>query len=401
MSKPHLIWVEIMNKYIAKELLEKYLQGNCTDEEKAIVESWHLNDFEIKKLQPQPGQIESAYEQIWIRISKEAFTKKKAPLQRSYYRYASAAMIFITVAAGLFLFVNRKANHPTINDLLVKTGKDFAPGGNKAILTLADGSKISLTDAANGNLAKQAGIIISKTKDGQIIYSTKESTLSSSTAGPTLINTIATPRGGQYQINLPDGTKVWLNAQSSLKYPIRFNSKVREVELSGEGYFEVYKNHVPFIVKTKMQEVKVLGTHFNINCYDDEQITHTTLLEGSVSVRAKNQMNNEQTEGIILKPGQASIVSNNRPPKVLQADIENTMAWKNNLFVFKDESLESISRKLSRWYDVEVNFEGRPLNLSFVGMVSRSKNISSVLKILESAGDLHFKIEGKKITIIN
>jgi len=390
-----------MNKYIAKELLEKYLQGDCTAEEKAIVESWHLNELDLKKIQPQPDQIESAYEQIWSRISKEALVKKKASLKRTHYRYASAAIIFITVAAGLFLLVNRKLSHPTIHDLLVKTGKDVAPGGNKAILTLADGSKISLTDAANGNLAKQADIIISKTKDGQIIYTTKESALSSVTAGTALINTIATPRGGQYQINLPDGTKVWLNAQSSLKYPIRFNNKAREVELSGEGYFEVYKNHIPFIVKTKMQEVTVLGTHFNINSYDDEATTNTTLFEGSVSVQVKNKVNTLQTAAFMLKPGQASIVGNNRPPKVVQADVESTVAWRNNLFVFKDESLESISRKLSRWYDVEVSFEGKPINLSFVGMVSRSKNISSVLKIMESAGDLHFKIQGKKIVIVN
>lgn len=390
-----------MNKYIAKELLERYLQGDCTEEEKAIVESWHLNELEIKKFQLQSSQIEPAYEKIWIKISKEAFAKKKAPLKSTFYRYASAAIVFITVATGLFLFVNRKSGHPTVNDLLVKTGKDFVPGGNKAILTLSDGSVISLTDAVNGNLAKQAGITISKAKDGQIIYSTKESTLINETNGPSLINTISTPRGGQYQINLPDGTRVWLNSQSSLKYPIHFNGNKREVELSGEGYFEVHKNHIPFIVKTKMQEVKVLGTHFNINSYEDETTINTTLLEGSVSVLVKNKMDNLQTEGVILKPGQASVVGNNRPPKIVKADIESIMAWKNNLFFFKDESLESISRQLSRWYDVDVSFQGKPLSLSFVGMVSRSKNISSVLKILESAGNLHFKIEGKKIIILN
>jgi transmembrane sensor len=391
-----------MTKYIATELLEKYIRGKCTEEEKAIVESWHLKELESKCFNAVPGQIENAYTQIWDNISKEASFKKTATLKEKYYKYAIAAILFITVSAGLFLFINGKNNHPTVNDLLVKTGKDFAPGGNKATLTLADGSTISLTDAANGNLAKQAGIVITKTKDGQIIYNVTKNTSLPAGNEQVLINTISTPRGGEYQVNLPDGSKVWLNSQSSLKYPVLFKGKERIVELSGEGYFEVAKKDMPFIVKTAIQEVKVLGTHFNINSYEDEPATKTTLLEGSVSVHTntKSQSDNPQNDAIILKPGQGSII-NNKSIKVISADTENVMAWKNNLFNFRDEPLESIMRKLSRWYDVEIQFEGKSSNLSFVGVVSRSKNISSVLKIMEEAGDFHFKVEGRKITIIN
>lgn len=391
-----------MTKYIATELLEKYIRGKCTEEEKAIVESWHLKELENKRFSAAPGQIESAYAQIWDNISKEAPIKRTVVLKQRYYRYAVAALLFITVSTGLFLFINGKTSRPTVNDVLVKTGKDFTPGGNKATLTLADGSTISLTDAANGNLAQQAGIVITKTKDGQIIYNVNESTTASGSNEQILINTISTPRGGEYQVNLPDGSKVWLNSQSSLKYPVRFNGKNRNVELSGEGYFEVAKKNTPFIVKTAKQEVTVLGTHFNINSYDDEPATKTTLLEGSVSVslNGKNESDNSQNDAVILKPGQGSVIDD-KSTRVITADTENVMAWKNNLFIFRDEPMESIMRKLSRWYDVEIKFEGKSSNLSFVGIVSRSKNISSVLKIMEEAGDFHFKVEGRKIIIIN
>jgi transmembrane sensor len=212
-------------------------------------------------------------------------------------------------------------------------------------------------------------------------------------------NTIETPNGGQYQVTLPDGSKVWLNAASSLKFPPSFSRLVnRRVELlRGEAYFEIAKdkNH-PFIVKSNGQEVKVLGTHFNINSYSDEQSTKTTLLEGSVKIEIVS--GSRPKKGVVIRPGQQSILSGERI-RIVDADIESDLAWKNQEFVFKGENIQSIMRKLSRWYDIEVNYNGDCSHLSFYGVLSRSKNISSVLKLMENAGNVKFKIEGKKITV--
>ena len=393
-----------MTKYIAKELIEKYTLGTCTEEEQAIVESWHLKELEGKTFRPKTVQIEAAYKNIWQGIRSKAEDKERPVLKKSGYRYAAiAATILIALSAGL-IFIKDKLTRPTVTDLLVKSGKDFVPGGNKATLTLADGTRISLTDALNGELARQAGVSITKTRTGQLVYEIdRQPTLRSGlNKGQQVLNTISTPRGGQYQIALPDGSKVWLNAESSLKYPVDFNTDERRVELTGEAYFEVSKQgtasqRVPFIVATAQQEVEVLGTHFNVNCYSDEPVTKTTLLEGSVNVLQRSTRNSR-----MLKPGEQSRVSiSQAAPALTIPDIEREMAWKNGLFVFKDEPIENIVKDLSRWYDVDISFEGKPANLSYVGMVSRSKNISAVLKILESAGGLHFKIEGRKIIIMN
>ncbi|MDR6784418.1 transmembrane sensor [Pedobacter africanus] len=399
-----------MTKYIAKELLEKYLQGTCNEEEQAIVESWQLKELEGKTFNAKAIQVESAYKSIWKGISTKAGTGKNLELKNRPYRYlAIAATILIALSAGLF-FIQGKLSDNSIAAQLAKSGQDFVPGGNKATLTLADGSRISLTDAANGNLAKQAGITVTKTQDGQLVYNVDAASDGRPhLKGLTLMNTISTPRGGQYQITLPDGSKVWLNAESSLKYPIDFNAGVRKVELTGEAYFEIAKinspsessgrktERVPFIVVTDKQEVEVLGTHFNISSYSDEAVTKTTLLEGSVNVLQKSSGNSR-----LLKPGQQSKVSASQAtPIVASPDLESEMAWKNGLFIFREEPIETIIKDLSRWYDVDISFEGKPVNVSFVGIVSRSKNISSVLKILEETGDLHFKVEGRKILIMN
>lgn len=399
-----------MTKYIAKELLEKYLQGTCNEEEQAIVESWQLKELEGKTFNAKVVQVESAYKNIWKGISTKAVTGKNPELKNNRYRYlAIAATILIALSAGLF-FIQGKLSDNSIATQLAKNGQDFVPGGNKATLTLADGSRISLTDAANGNLAKQAGITVTKTRDGQLVYNVDAASEGRPhLKGLTLMNTISTPRGGQYQIALPDGSKVWLNAESSLKYPIDFNADVRKVELTGEAYFEVAKinspseisgrktERVPFIVVTGKQEVEVLGTRFNISSYSDEAVTKTTLLEGSVNVLQKSSGNSR-----LLTPGQQSKVSaSEATPTVVRPDLESEMAWKNGLFIFREEPIETIIKDLSRWYDVDISFEGKPVNVSFVGIVSRSKNISSVLKILEETGDLHFKVEGRKILIMN
>ena len=308
---------------------------------------------------------------------------------------AAAALILIALSFGLYFY---SGPDRTTQYAIRNTKQDIAPGGNKAILTLADGRKISLTDATNGALAEQSGIRITKTGDGQLVYEVRHleggRTERSLPAVEMTYNTIETPRGGQYQVILPDGTKVWLNAASSLKYPISFASlKERRVELNGEAYFEVAKDKShPFVVNTVKQEIEVLGTHFNVNSYADEGLTKTTLLEGSVKVSAPFSTSSLERAGVRLQPGQQSVLTGNGI-SVSEVNTEEAMAWKNGYFMFESENIKSIMRKIERWYDVEVVYNGEMPTDRFGGTVSRFGNVSQVLKKLELTNRVHFKIE--------
>ncbi|GLU54699.1 FecR family protein [Dyadobacter frigoris] len=279
----------------------------------------------------------------------------------------------------------------------ISTNKIISPGGSRATLTLADGSVINLDDAGNGELAKQSGIIVRKTSDGQLVYQTVSN---HSENEPVTYNEIKTPNGGQYRVILPDGTEVWLNAASSLHYPTRFTSPERHVSLNGEAYFEVKKQDgKSFFVDTENQQVQVLGTHFNVNGYEDEEFVKTTLLEGSVKVKLSGSKNVEA----ILKPGQQAQLSQSTDLQaskisIQEVDTENVISWKNGYFKFDNISLQELMRQISRWYDVEVVYEGPVKDYEFVGQIERSANLTKVLKVLELGG-VHFRIEGKKIII--
>jgi ferric-dicitrate binding protein FerR (iron transport regulator) len=269
---------------------------------------------------------------------------------------------------------------------------DVAPGGAKAQLTLADGRVITLDSGVNALLANQSGIRISKSVQGQLVYTVvggKESANDSIS-----YNTLKTPPGGQYQLILSDGTKVWLNASSSIKYPASFAKlKERKVQLNGEAYFEVAHNKaMPFKVFSDRQEIEVLGTHFNVNCYNDEPVTKTTLLEGSVRI------NTEANRIVVLRPGQQAMV--NDQIRVEDVDLELAVAWKNGDFILKDEDFKTSMRKIARWYNVDVIYDASaPDDLELGGWVSRSKNISTVLHLMESTGKVHFKVQGRRVTV--
>lgn len=306
----------------------------------------------------------------------------------SWWMKAAAVLLFCT---GAVLFVMNKEKKTLIADL--------APGGNKATLTLADGSKILLDTALKGNLVNQAGVQITKADDGQLVYTIGKGSEVNNRAGILLTNTISTPRGGQYQVNLPDGTKVWLNAASILKFPLNFlKLKERRVELQGEAYFEVKKDaRKPFIVESERQVLQVLGTHFNVNSYRDDRDTKTTLLEGAVKV---SPLNGPSATSAILKPGQqAQISSASGAVKVLNVDASAEIAWKNGLFFFENEPIENIMKQISRWYNVEVVYEENMTGKTVWGSVTRYGNVSKVLSILELTGEIHFKIEGRRITV--
>jgi ferric-dicitrate binding protein FerR (iron transport regulator) len=253
---------------------------------------------------------------------------------------------------------------------------------------LADGSTIILDNVQNGTLAQQGNTKVIK-EDGKLAYN-----LTSTGINEVLYNTISTPRGGQYQVDLPDGSRVWLNAASSLHFPTAFVGKERRVEITGEAYFEVAKNKAqPFIVSVNGAEVQVLGTHFNVMAYNDENAIKTTLLEGSV------KFVNGSTSSL-LKPGQQSQLSENGQVKVVSnVDVDAVTAWKNGNFDFQGEDIETVMRQLSRWYNVDVVYRNKPDEL-FYAEIPRNTKLSDVLKALELTGKLRFGIEGKKIIVM-
>ncbi len=313
---------------------------------------------------------------------------------RLWKQLGVAASILIVFSVGLYFYTTRIPAQQNLTKTLVQKKEAILPGGDKAILTLSDGSIINLDHAKNGILANQAGVSIQKTSDGKLLYTFSNNIgAESKSAASVIYNKIETPAGGKYQINLPDGSTVWLNASSSLRFPALFAGNTREVELTGEAYFDVAKNkNKPFKVRTKDQIVEVLGTQFNINSYSDEGEIKTTLIEGSVKIIYKDKV-------VLLGPGQ-QFQPSNLNVKVVEADTEEVVAWKNGYFLFKNEDIRSIMRKVSRWYNVEVSYAGDIPSVGFGGNISRSKDIEEVLNALQLTNAVHFKVEGRRVTVM-
>ncbi len=373
-----------MEKYDAKALLTKYKEGNCTDEEIAFLESWYLTDNNLP-IDLTTEEINNAKDKVWASLPVHQYKVKTHQLWSGFSKLTAAAVVLICLSLGFYFW---KSNRSVLPQQVANT--QILPGGKKATLTLADGTMVSLAEAGNGKIGNQAGADVFKTADGEISYNA-----GGESEQPTLqYNLLSIPNGGYYTLTLVDGTKVWLNSASTLKYPTQFNGPDRIVELTGEGYFEVaHRDHQPFKVLTKHQTVEVIGTHFNINAYDDEIITATTLLQGSVKVTTKN--GNNKT----LVPGkQSRVVGNDITIHIV--DTDNAVAWTNNGFHFSNEELSSIMRKISRWYDVEVVCPPAMAEMEFSGSISRATTINQVLKIMEITGTVHFKFEGRRITVM-
>jgi transmembrane sensor len=341
------------------------------------------NPFALGKREKMLQQIQAA-----IQDTEQAESVKKIR-SANWFTYAAVASVLIFITLGAYLLTY---NHIRGRQI-AKT--DFSPGGNKAVLTLSNGSIIILNDAKNGVLANQGKTSIRKTRDGEISYNASEPG-QEKTGSKSTYNTITTPRGGQYQVLLADGTKAWLNSVSSISFPTSFTGKDRHVEVTGEVYFEVAKNKAkPFFVKSGGQEVEVLGTHFNINSYSDEPDIKTTLLEGSVKIR--------QIDGgftALLKPGQQALNKSSGPIAVRDADIEQVIAWKNGMFEINDANIEAIMRQASRWYDVDVVYDGKIPQRQFSGKIKRDVKASEFLQML-TYFNVHFTIEGRKIIVKN
>ena len=304
--------------------------------------------------------------------------------------WAVAASVLLLFGVGFF-YLSKKNTPSLVKTVPVKVMEnDLLPGGNKAILTLGNGRQIVLDSSQNGNLANQGNSTVTKLNDGRIAYKDVNEK-------PTDIvyNTISTPRGGQYQVDLADGSKVWLNAASSLRFPTRFSGGERKVEITGEVYFEIAKKEgVPFeVILGNGSKVQVLGTHFNVMSYADEASIETTLLEGSVKFIHKEK-------SMVIKPGQQVVLNETTSAMSVndKVDMDAVMAWKNGKFYFRNSDIESVMKQLSRWYDVDVEYRGK-VDKKFEGSVSRNISASNIFKILEATGGVNFKIDGKKILV--
>ncbi|MGZ5135574.1 MAG: FecR family protein [Flavitalea sp.] len=374
------------------ELAEKWLNGTITEEEKKEFSEWYNNDEDT--ILNIPEKFASSEEKLRTRILSAISKKQRSSARISILKkpaaFATALCVLIFVSFSLFYFSREKPDDRIVNTTVIPPLKDdtILPGGNKAILVLGDGTELVLDSASNGTIAEDVHAKVIKLDDGQLAY-----TSSDQSNKPVTYNTLSTPRGGQYAITITDGTKVWLNSASSLRFPSVFEHSSRIVELSGEGYFEVAPSkEKPFIVRVNNIEVKVLGTHFNVMAYNDELSINTTLIEGSVLV-------SQQVETATLRPGQQAQVSHNGKIGIIKnADVEQAVAWKNGVFNFNGSDIESTMRQISRWYDIEVTIENK-ITEHFYGSIPRNSTIEKVLQMLEYTGVVHFTREGRKVFV--
>jgi transmembrane sensor len=391
-----------MDNQQIQDLMERFQKGKCTRSELVMMrhlvhkfredEPSGLSEFELK----------STREEMRAAIDRElAFVvhkpKRLLRLNVGWTVLAAAGVAFMV----LFVYFFKDPVH-------YKWFKnDIGPGSNKAVLVLNGGESIRLEGANNGLLARQSDTRVVKTGDGKIVYTDHPGGASIAE-----MNRIETPRGGNYKISLPDGTMIWLNAASTLTFPISFNGRgERRVKLSGEAYFEVSKDRSkPFLVESNGQVIEVLGTHFDVRCYADDHETRTVLLEGSVSLTTSRvgpfSLNmamagkSAEQNSVVLKPGEMAMNSVGGI-RVKKVDVASAVAWKDGELSFRNESVENIMKQISRWYDVEVVFENKSTeHLSLGGSISKYEDLSNVLHMLELTGDLKFKLEGRKVTVL-
>jgi transmembrane sensor len=399
-------------KNLFPDLLEKYLNNSLLpEEEQEFVRLLHEKRYRdwlsldvLTKLEEAHPELRTLPADSSQKILQSIFTHgeevqhaaaPRIPLWRRWMPYAAAAVLVVFV--GIYFYRDsQKETSPVATVQPVQN--DVEPGGNKAILTLADGRKIVLDSAANGQLVMQGNVEVVKTKDGELTY--RESAIGNRQSAMSALNVLSTPRGGQYMLILPDGSKVWLNAASTIKFPTAFAKNERQVELTGEAYFEVAHNtKQPFYVNMKGMTVQVLGTHFNINAYEDEEAVKTTLLEGKVKI-VNRQSSIVNRQSAMLKPGQQAVFTHDSRLTIHDIiDAEDAIAWKNGLFIFNNESITSVMRRLSRWYDIEVEYKGDVSGKSLWGTISHFEKVSEVLKMLEMTNVVDFTIDGKKIIV--
>ncbi|MCY4779622.1 FecR family protein [Sphingobacterium sp. UT-1RO-CII-1] len=381
-----------MDKQHIAELIEKHLDGTASPAEYQQLLDWYRSVEHTEIHWPETEkQFDIRVDRILTNILSQD-RHKKAPhlFQRKSFliptiSIAAAAILVLLLVTNLF-------NKDQIKDtVLAEATTIILPGGNKAILTLSDGSVIDLTDSLHSyNNNREDGLKI-YTNQGELTFNSSDySTLSSNN-----LNTLSTPRGGQYMVNLPDGSKVWLNAESSLSFPNTFNPNERRVTLNGEAYFDIAKNKkAPFIVSVDDMQIEVLGTKFNVDAYKDSPRISTTLVEGSVKV-------SQGMQNIVLEPNQQSSWDK-RSKKFSIQDIDTKLstAWKNGYFIFENTNIKTIMSQLSRWYDIEVEYLGDISKKEYTGSILKRSTIQEVLNMLELTGTIEFKITGRRVSVM-
>lgn len=397
-------------QYPIDELIIKYLSDTLTDEERLYLDEWKSQPAnralfdqlsnsnwirqELRKMQAiRETQAYDKLSRLYAQQNAPATTGKVHILRNWYW---AAAVVLLLACTATWLLLSRSDNKVQPAGLATATPEeDIPPGGNKATLTLANGENIELENTSNGLLTQQGNTEITKPANGEVVY--RQGT-GNATPDTPLYNTITTPLGGQYLVTLPDGSKAWLNAASSLRFPTAFNEQERVVELTGEAYFEItprQKGHgrIPFLVKAGPVKIQVLGTHFNVNAYSDEEDIKTTLLEGIVHVISAQSVSS-------LKPGEQAQVNKQGTLKKTKPALEPITAWRHGIFSFKNAPITAIMRQAQRWYGIEVIYEpgvnkAQVLN----GDIPRNVVLSKFLKILEATGSVHFHVKEKTVTV--
>ena len=388
----------MLNKEIFKDLIRRYLDGSASEAEKELVDRYYKGLLEESRLSGFSLQDNVQEERILARINaaieKEHTPEKRLVMvsRRRWYAYAAIAACGLVLITLVYFF----RHTPVLQELAQQRPApavqphDVPPGGNRAVLTLANGRQIVLDSASNGALSSQGNIQVLKLDSGLVAYHPSGII---SPGGEVQYNTLTTPRGGQYCIMLSDGSKVWMNAQSSLRFPASFSGKERRVVLNGQAYFEIAANdRQPFILEAGNISVQVLGTSFDVMAYPDENNIKTTLVTGAVKVKGQHAQH-------LLKPGQQAVYSDDHALIIKTVDVDQITAWKNDLFLFNSTDLETAMRQLARWYNISPVFEDNLRMVSITGKMPRSYNLSQVLKVLAFTAGLRYKIEGTKVII--
>jgi transmembrane sensor len=382
-----------MDRKNEQEILQRYREGRCSESELRQLDAWYDSWNTEERLLLTEVQLEEAESRMRSKVmDRIGFNSTPRRLWRRVSIAAAAAAVVIAV--GVSFYYNLAEPLPDTTDRATSDVHDIAPGKNIAILTLPNGEVVSLSENKDAVVIDASALSYG---DGTKVSNTTP------TDAPdyerTSLHTITTPRGGQYQVILSDGTKVWLNAASSIKFPASFaGAKQRRIDLTGEAYLEVTKDQEhPFIVVSGTQEIEVLGTHFNVNDYLDEPVAQTTLIEGSVRVRPLHTSHTNAAK-VLLKPGQKSLITG-QEIVVRTANVNEVIAWKEGDFRFEDQSVPDIMKQLARWYDVDVVYLGDVSDVKLNASISRGRNVSQILNMMEKTGEVHFKIEGRKIIV--
>lgn len=367
-------------------LIKKYLSGTATEEDKHALELWYRynSNLEVYIKEGAENNEQALHDKILNRLRATQQQPERAKVLPLWKKLAAAAAVAAIISSGAwYLLHNSKQDAP--REMAQQT--EPGPGFEQAILTTSDGRKIELGKKEYGSINEQNGVNI-KNDGSQLSYT------SGATGGSVFFNTLEVPRKGIYSIQLADGTKVWLNALSALRYPTSFPGRERRVSISGEAYFEVAKNHEqPFIVEVEGgQEIEVLGTEFNVNAYTNENMISTTLLRGAVRVKAGKAAQ-------VLAPGQQAQLSNAKLQLITDINANDAISWKNGNFVCNGKDLKAILRQVMRWYDIEVEYQGNIQPELFAGTISRNMNLSELLKVLEITG-VQFSLRGRQLTVL-